>query len=142
MIQKLLCLMSFTFFFGYGAIAAPIKISLKEFVVALKPDKNPEKMQEEKQKLEIFLAAQLGIPVKVIVPLSSAVILEGLKNGSVDLGYLGSLDMLIAQKQNAATVLLAGQIKGKSSYESFWLVKKESTYKSIADLKNKPRRFR
>lgn len=115
----------------------PAKVTLKEFVIALKPDRNPEKMVEEKKQLETFLTQELGVPVKVIVPLSAAVILEGFKNGSIDLGYLGSLDMYNAQKQNSAKVLLAGEIKGKTSYESLWLVKKDSPYKSIKDLKGK-----
>ncbi len=113
------------------------KISLKEVVIALKPDKNPEKMVEEKAKLEKFLSQELSVPVRVVVPLSAAVILEGFKGGSIDIGYLGSLDMYNAKKQKAAYVLLAGEIKGKTTYESVWLVKKDSPYKSINDLKGK-----
>lgn len=118
-------------------LIACLQAQAADFVIALKPDKNPEKMLEERTKLEAFLTKELGSTVKVIVPLSAAVILEGLKNGTVDLGYLGSLDMYNAEKQNAAEILLAGEIKGRTFYESVWLVQKAKPYKKIDDLKNK-----
>jgi ABC-type phosphate/phosphonate transport system substrate-binding protein len=46
-----------------------------EVVVALKPDKDPDKMLAEREALAKALAASLGRPVKVIVPLSAAVII-------------------------------------------------------------------
>lgn len=113
----------------------------KEFVIALKPDKNPEKMLEERKALEDFLGKKLGATVKVVVPLAAAVIAEGFKNGSIDLGYFGSLDMVLAEKAKSAEVLLGGEIKGKTSYESLWVARKDKPYKSIADLKGKPIAF-
>ncbi len=125
----------------FSFLTLQVQAQLKEVVIALKPDKNPEKMLEERQKLEKYLSEQLKVPIKVVVPLSSAVIIEGFKNGSIDLGYLGGLDMHNARKQNAAEILLAGEIKGKTFYESYWVTKKEKTYKSISDLKGKPIAF-
>lgn len=122
-------------------IVFSFQIQAADLVVALKPDKDPEKMLEERKNLETFLSKELGKPVKVIVPLSSSVIIEGFKNGTVDLGYLGSLDMHIASLQNAADVLLVGEIKNRTFYESFWVTKKEKPYKSIEDLKGKPVAF-
>ena len=60
------------------SVGAPITLS--KIVVALKPDKDPEAMIAERAQLSKYLSKQLGKPVEVIVPLSSAVILEGLSN--------------------------------------------------------------
>lgn len=122
-------------------LVAFAKDGLKELVVALKPDKNPDQMVQERTRLEKELSTRIKLPVKVIIPTSSAVIHQGFANGTVDIGYLSSLDMVNAERNKAAVVLLAGKIKGKTSYESVWLAKADSKYKSIVELKGKPIAF-
>jgi phosphonate transport system substrate-binding protein len=112
-----------------------------EVVVALKPDKDPDKMFSERTALAEALGAAIGRPVKVIIPLSSAVIVEGLSNGSIDLGYLSATDMVNARKINAADVLLVGEIDGQRHYESLWIALSDKPYKSIADLRGQPIAF-
>lgn len=110
-------------------------------VVALKPDKNPEKMLSERGELATFLEKAMGVPVNVIVPLSAAVIIEGLANGTIDAGYLSATDLTNARRANAATLLLAGEIDGKTSYESYWVTLKGKPYASIEELKGRPVAF-
>ena len=123
------------------AEAAPGRALPAEVVVALKPDKDPDKMLAERESLAKALGSSLGRPVKVIVPLSTAVIIEGLSNGSIDLGYLSATDMVNARDAGAANLLLVGEIDGKRSYESVWLCLKDSPHKKIADLQGKPVAF-
>ena len=120
--------------------AAP-PIALSKVVVALKPDKDPDAMVAERAELSKHLSKTLGKPVDVIVPLSAAVILEGLSNGTIDLAYLSATDMLNAMDQQTAGILLAGEIDGKTSYKSYWVTLKDKPYQSIADLKGKPIAF-
>lgn len=117
---------------------APAKVSLERVVIALKPDKNPELMTQERRRLADFLGARLGRPVEVIIPLSSAVILEGFANGSIDLGYLSATDMINAERINAAALLLAGEIGGRTDYRSYWVALKEKPYASVEDLRDRP----
>ncbi len=114
---------------------------LSRVIVALKPDKDPDAMMAERGQLSKYLSEKMGKPVEVIVPLSAAVILEGLANGSVDLAYLSATDMLNAIKHDSANILLAGEIDGKTFYQSYWVTLKEKPYQSIADLKGKPIAF-
>ena len=116
-------------------------IALSKVVVALKPDKDPDAMIAERAELSKHLSKKLGKPVEVIVPLSAAVILEGLSNGTIDLAYLSATDMLNAINQQTASILLAGEIDGKTSYQSYWVTLKDKPYRSIADLKGKPIAF-
>jgi phosphonate transport system substrate-binding protein len=116
-------------------------LSLNKVVVALKPDKNPEQMLQERKTLSEFLGKKLGKPVEVIVPLSSSVIIEGFANGTVDLGYLSATDMVNAQKKDTAQILLAGEIDGHNFYQSYWLALKEKPYSEVEDLKGKPVAF-
>jgi phosphonate transport system substrate-binding protein len=116
-------------------------ISLDKVVIALKPDKDPDQMLQERKSLSEFLSKKVGKPVEVAIPLSSSVIIEGFANGTIDLGYLSATDMVNAQKKNAAKILLAGQIDGRNSYQSYWLALKEKPYAKVEDLKGKPVAF-
>ncbi|HEY5811060.1 MAG TPA: PhnD/SsuA/transferrin family substrate-binding protein, partial [Terrimicrobiaceae bacterium] len=118
-------------------IRAGSPAALSKVVVALKPDKDPDAMIAERTQLSKFLSDRLGRPVEVIVPLSGAVILEGLSNATIDLAYLSATDMLNAINQEIAGILLAGEIDGKTSYQSYWVTLKEKPYQSVVDLKGK-----
>ncbi len=121
---------------------ASAELTLAKLVVALKPDKNPELMLQEKRALEGFLSGELGRPVEVVIPLSAATILEGLANGSIDLGYLSATDMVNARNRSIAHVLLAGEFAdGRTAYDSYWVVKQDSPHRSIADLRGRPVAF-
>jgi ABC-type phosphate/phosphonate transport system substrate-binding protein len=110
-----LALVTFCLSLGSAQIvAAPL-------VVALKPDKDPDAMLAERRTLAAMLTAQLNQPVEVIVPLSGAVIVEGLANGTIDVAYLSATDMLNARRSGAATLLLAGEIAGRTWYRSYWV---------------------
>jgi phosphonate transport system substrate-binding protein len=122
-------------------IFSPLSYSAanNEVVIALKPDKNPDAMVAERKDLENFFSEQLKMKAKVIVPMSGAVIQEGLANGTIDLAYVSGMEMIKADK--IADLLLATKIKGKTSYESYWVTLKEKNYASIKDLKGKPVSF-
>ena len=124
-----------------AASAATAELSIPKLVIALKPDKNPDTMQQERKTLSDYLSSKLGTPVEVKVPLTSAVILEGMANGTIDLGYLSATDMINARKKNIADVLLAGEIEGNNWYKSYWVSLKEKAYDSVEDLKGKPIAF-
>ena len=114
---------------------------MKEIVVALKPDKNPEAMLQERTALENYLKQAMGKPVKVVIPMSGSVIQEGMRNGSIDLAFVSGLEMIQLEKAGAAELALAVEIDGKSSYQSYWVTLKEKPYKSVKDLKDKPIAF-
>lgn len=107
----------------------------ERLVFALKPDKDPDRMLEEKGALEGFLSERLGKSVSVIIPQSGAVILEGLANGTIDAGFVSATEMVDAREAGSARLLLAGEINGKPSYASYWVSLKEKPYNSVEDLR-------
>lgn len=127
------------------AVASPAPAAdgkpLKKVVVALKPDKDPDAMLQERKTLAAFLSPKLGKPVEVIVPLSSAVIVEGFANGTIDLAYISATEMRTAWQRRVAEVLLANERDGKPYYLSYWLALKDKPYQSVADLKGRPIAF-
>ena len=125
-----------------GLAPAQARLSVGDLVVALKPDKNPDAMLAEQRALEGFLSERLGSKVKVIVPLSTAVIVEGFANGTIDLGYLSATDLARIRTQGTATLLLAGEFAGgKTSYRSYWLTLRDKPYTAIDQLRGKPVAF-
>jgi phosphonate transport system substrate-binding protein len=116
-------------------------LSLKQLVIALKANKNPEKMLAEKESLEKYLSEKLARQVKVIIPTSSAAIVESFKNGTLDIGYLSSTDAARNLDDAAASILLIHLKNGNPHYNSIWLSLKDKDYASIEDLKGKPVAF-
>lgn len=125
-----------------AAALLPLAAAANPLVLALKPDKNPEALLEEKKALEEFLAARLARPVKVIIPLSASVIIEGFANGTIDLGYLSATDLARARKLGSARLLLAGEFpNGLTSYRSYWLTLRDKPYTSVEQLRGQPVAF-
>jgi ABC-type phosphate/phosphonate transport system substrate-binding protein len=78
----------------------------KKLVIALKANKNPEKMLTEKESLETYLSDKLQRPVEVLIPTDSSVVVESFRNGTLDLGYLSSTDAARNLDQDTASILL------------------------------------
>jgi phosphonate transport system substrate-binding protein len=146
MLYKFICFLSF-FVFISACSSSPSPTgnatannqSGGKIVVALKPDKNPDQMLEERGALAKYLSDALKRPVEVVIPLSSAVIIEGFNNGSIDMGYLSATDTVNAK--NAAEILLVGEIGGKTTYQSYWVSLKDKPYARVEDLRGKPIAF-
>lgn len=110
---------------------------LDKFVIAMEPDKDPDAMLEDRRAIQEHLSQRTGRAVEAIVPISSAVIYEGLKNGSIDLAYLSSTAAARLVIDGTVDILLAELIDGQPYYQSYWVGLKESPYESIADLRGK-----
>ena len=116
-------------------------LSLKQLVIALKANKNPQHMLAEKDEFEKYLGEKLNRQVKVIIPTSSAVIVESFKNGTLDIGYLSSTDAARNLDEEAASILLIHLKNGQPHYNSIWLSLKDKEYDSVDDLAGKPVAF-
>ena len=117
------------------------ELTLQKLIIALKANKNPEKMLAEKRDLEDYLSEKLNRTVEVIIPTDSAIVVESFRNGTLDLGYLSSTDASRNLDQKTASILLVHLKNGKTSYNSVWLMRKGKPYQSITDLKDKPVAF-
>ncbi|MDE0819943.1 MAG: phosphate/phosphite/phosphonate ABC transporter substrate-binding protein [Opitutales bacterium] len=126
------------------------ELSVKEFQIALKPNKNVKGQREDEKILGEELSKRLGVPVNIITPSSKSIIEAGMANKTLDMGYVSSTDAISFVDNDVAEVLVAGQHestdpKGKpykgAYYYSVWLSLKEQNYSSIADLRGKPIAF-
>ncbi len=134
-------LLALVIFGGFSVGVNAEELSLKQVVVALKPDKDPDRMLAEREELGSILEKNFGRPVEVIVPTSAAVIVEGMRNGTIDLAYVSSTEMVNARDNDAASLLLAGEIEGNPYYMSYWLALVDKPYAKVEDLRGKPIAF-
>ncbi len=123
-----------------GDIGSP-ELSLNKVVIALKANKNPEKMLAEKEALEKYLSTKLAREVEVLIPTDSSVVVESFRNGTLDLGYLSSTDAARNLDQETASILLIHLKNGLPHYQSIWLSLKDKKYQSINELKGQPVAF-
>jgi phosphonate transport system substrate-binding protein len=137
----LAALLSLLLLAGCAPENTPGDASLQKIVIALEPDKDPDAMLEDRKAIESYLSESTGKAVEAIVPISSAVIYEGLKNGSVDIAYLSSTAAAKLVETGDIDILLAELIDGQPSYQSYWIGLKDAPYSSIADLKGQPIAF-
>ena len=118
-----------------------VDASPAKFIVAMEPDKDPDAMLADRTALQDYLSEALSHPVEAIVPLSSAVIYEGLKNGTIDLAYLSSTAAANLMTSGVIDILLAELIDGEPHYQSYWISRQDAPYETIADLKGQPIAF-
>ena len=112
-----------------------------KIIIALEPDKDPDAMLEDRSALEGYLSESASRSVEAIVPMSSAVIYEGLRNGTIDLAYLSATAAGKLIEEDIIDILLAELIDGKPYYQSYWITLKDAPYQSISDLKGQPIAF-
>ncbi len=129
------------FFAACSSPEADSGFSERSLVVALKPDKDPDRMLAEKRALEEHLAARLGVDVEAFSPLSGSVIQEGFANGTIDIAFLSSTDMVYARERGVAEILLAGEIDGRTSYTSYWVTLEDKPYTGVEELRDRPVAF-
>lgn len=111
---------------------------LESFVVALKPDKNPDAMLEDRDQLQDWLEARLERPVEVIVPASGPVIEQGMANGTIDVAFVSATTLARYAEAGHAGLLLAVEIDGQTTYRSYWVALSDKPYDSVTELEGRP----
>lgn len=110
-------------------------------IVALEPDKDPDQILADQRTFTQYLTGITEQRVEVIIPLSAAVIHEGLRNGSIDVAYVNSTVAVRLEAAGIADLLVATEIDGKPSYESYWLGRIDDPYEKVEDLRGRPIAF-
>lgn len=114
-------------------------------VIAVQPTNTPEQLSADAKELQAFLSQQLGRPVEIVFPTTYAGVIEALRFGHAHAALMSAWPLALAQKRANADVVLAevrevviGQEKKEApGYYSYWVVKPDSPYRTLADLKGK-----
>ena len=135
MIQTLLIVALCTLSMAPGAFAG--EQPLKELRIVFIAYQNPEQIMDDVRPVVAYLKESLGMPVKHFVATDYAGVIEALRNGSADMGFMGPLQYVLAHKHAGAQPILGEVYKGNAYYTSRIFVRKDSGLKTLADLKGK-----
>ena len=129
-----------------GCTAAPATgPAQSKIVIAVQPTETAATLSADAKQLSDHLARRLGRPIEIVFPTTYAGVIESLRFGHASIGFMSAWPAVLAQKHAGATVDLAeirevviGQDKvEKPFYYSYYVVRKDSPYTRLADLRGK-----
>lgn len=104
--------------------------------VAFQPQENPEQLQLNAEQMTKFLAAELGMPVKVYLPTDYAAVVEALRAGHAHVAYFSAWPYLLAHELAGAAIVVAEERNGQTYYHSQWYARTDNAaVNSLADAK-------
>jgi phosphonate transport system substrate-binding protein len=119
-----------------GAEGAPAK--LEKFRFAVFPTDDGIPVETTYEPVRAKLEKDLGIPVSIVRVSDYSAVIEALRGKKVELGFFGPLSYVLAKREANAEAFAAGVGKtGNGVYHSTFMVKTDSPYHKLEDLKGK-----
>ena len=120
-----------------------------KIVIAVLPTNTPDQLQADAKGLERFLAQRMNRPVEIIFPTTYAGVIEALRFGHAQAAFMSAWPLALAEKRANATIALAevrevviGEQKTEAPYYySYWVVRPDSPYRKLEDLRGKRAAF-
>jgi phosphonate transport system substrate-binding protein len=124
------------------ALARPADPDTLVFV--FQRQKDPASIKASADKVAEALGKSLGKKIEVVVPGDYAASVQALVSQRADFAYVSSLPFMLARRDGGATLLLAEQRvdlagKPRTDYDSVFVVRNDSSLKTLEDLKKQAR---
>ena len=123
----------------------PDSSKIEKIVIVVNPVPR-DRVEAEARELESFLESRLGLDVELYFPVSVAAIVESLRFGhaQVALGvgslpaalalYVADVEMILVEVRD---VVIGSESKAAPYYYSYWIVPRDSPYRSLEDLRGR-----
>ena len=116
-----------------------------KLTIAVQPTNTPEKLSADAKDIEKFLAERVGGSVELVFPTSFAGVVESLRFGHAHAAFMSAWPSSLAHKLASAEIVLAevrevvidGQKTEAPYYYSYWVVKRDSPYANLEELRGK-----
>lgn len=119
-----------------GTKGSPAK--LEKFRFAVFPTDDGIPVETTYEPVRAKLEKDLGIPVSIVRVSDYSAVIEALRGKKIELGFFGPLSYVLARKEANAEAFVAGVGKtGNGVYHSTFMVKNDSPYHTLEDLKGK-----
>lgn len=102
---------------------------------------NPDQLLESVEPVAKYLEGEIGRPIEAFAATDYAGIVEALKAGTADAGFMGPLQYVIANQQAGAVPILGEIYSGSPTYVSQIFVRKDSGIESLAQLRDRSMAF-
>src|SRR5262244_1953766 len=137
MIRRLIALVALPVFLLASAQAQDWRSRYPELVVAAAPAENPTAIVTRWTPVAEYLSRELGVKVTIRPANDYAAVIEGQRAGNIHVAQYGGAGYARAAITGVATDPFLVQVNndGTKGYYSVFFVKKDSPYRTIADLK-------
>jgi phosphonate transport system substrate-binding protein len=110
-----------------------------ELVFVFQKQKDPATIKSSADQVAAFLTAELGMPVKTVVPTDYGATVQAMVSRKADIAYVSSIPFLLARRDAGATILVAEQRADaagelRTDYDSVFVARKDSSIASMQDI--------
>ncbi|MCZ7398099.1 MAG: PhnD/SsuA/transferrin family substrate-binding protein [Candidatus Methanoperedens sp.] len=132
-----------------GCIEKPAKVNLSivqepnsrendtSLKVAFASGVSPKESYVYYEELTGYVSRKLGGPIKIVQRRSSKEVNDLIKNKQIDFSFVDSGAYIAGNEEFGMKLLVAPKINGRTTYNSYIIVPKNSTYNNITDLRGK-----
>ena len=124
-------------FFGCSEEDASPDVVKSEIVIGLNPSERSENTQQNADLLADLIAQKSGLPVKMFVAQDYSGLVEALRAKTVDFAFFAPISYVYAERIADARVLLKAQRYGSPYYFGSIIVRANSPYRTLEDLRGK-----
>lgn len=97
-----------------------------------------DEMITDFEPIRVYLEKKLDTPIDMVVTDNYASLIEGMKNGTIDIGWYGAFSFIAAEGEMELTPLIVEQRKDSGIYyKSLMITLKDSGIETIEQLKQK-----
>ena len=108
-----------------------------ELVLGFFPAENAQGLQATANELARALSDRIHLPVRAYVALDYTALVEAMRSGQVQLGWLTPAPLVLAERLFGAEIVLTQVRRGSPTYYGAIVVRDDSPIHSIADLRGK-----
>lgn len=113
----------------------------ERLIFSFQRQKDPAQVKADAERVAKILSDEIGIPVEVQVPTAYSATVQALVSERAHVAYLSSTPFILAEREAPVEVMVAEERKGKTTYDAVFVVRADSTYRTLADLKGKTMAF-
>ncbi len=120
---------------GALCLAAVTEAAPKKLRMVFIAYENPNQLIENVEPVTEYLERKLGVEIEHFAATDYTAVVEALRHGSADAGFMGPLQYVLAHHEAGARAILGEIYNGSSTYVSHIFVRKDSGFAKLADLK-------
>lgn len=118
-----------------GEVVPPIEGAPARLIFAFQKQNDPRRLRETADRAAAFLTERVGIETEVLVPASYGASVQALVSNRAHVAYLSSIPFLLAREEAPVEMLLAEVREDRTDYDSVFVVRKDSPYETLEDLR-------
>lgn len=110
----------------------------EKLTIGMIPVRDAEEMKSEFEPIELYLEKHLDKEIEVYITDNYAGLVEGMKDGVIDIGWFGAFSFIAAESQIELTPLVVQERRETGLYyQSYIITKSDSNIETLEDLKDK-----